>query len=242
MALGKKNAKMLAPTWIHFSPGPFLRRERDKWIYHGLFYSGEPCIGGLKKMAILLLFSRNRATGNKGESREFTGLGRYFEEMLDEHEDVQNLFRHMIRSKALLRLASEDFSNSIAVHIRLGDYSLSARTPLEWYAAVMQKVQQVNPSAQFRIFSDGTDEELALVLKFPNTRRCFMGNALADMVAISRCQLLLGSDSTFSGRGAYLGQIPCIWAAKHFGRVLVDSWKEIVMSRPEEIPPASITL
>lgn len=39
---------------------------------------------------------------------------------------------------------------------------------------------------------------------------------------------MIGSDSTFSGWGAFLGQVPCVFYRKHYGPVLKDQSKEIV--------------
>ena len=51
---------------------------------------------------------------------------------------------------------------------------------------------------------------------------------IADIYAISKCCFMIGSDSTFSGWGAFLGQVPCVFFRKHYGQVLMDKSKEIV--------------
>ena len=55
-----------------------------------------------------------------------------------------------------------------------------------------------------------------------------LNNAMADIYAISRCRYLIGSDSTFSGWGAFLGQVPCVFFRKHYGKVLRDEANERV--------------
>ena len=79
-----------------------------------------------------------------------------------------------------------------------------------------------------KVFSDGADDELADLLVIPGVERADYGNALADMVAISRCRCLIGSDSTFSGWGAFLGDVPCMFAHLHYGRPLFDPGKVLV--------------
>ena len=67
----------------------------------------------------------------------------------------------------------------------------------------------------------------------PNVERVFFGNAISDIFAISKCCYMIGSDSTFSGWGAFLGQVPCVFYRKHYGPVLKDSSKEIVENQEE---------
>ena len=121
-----------------------------------------------------------------------------------------------------------DFSNCVAVHVRLGDYPERIRVPIVWYKQKILDIQKEHPEYRFIIFSDGRDDELVELLSIQNVRREFFGNAMGDILAISRCCFLVGSDSTFSGWGAYLGQVPCVFYRKHYGRVLRNSSKEIV--------------
>lgn len=94
----------------------------------------------------------------------------------------------------------------------------------------MEKILAKSREGQFRflLFSDGTDEELRDLTSLPDVERVFFGNAIADIYAISKCCYMIGSDSTFSGWGAFLGQVPCVFFRKHYGRVLVDESKETV--------------
>ena len=81
---------------------------------------------------------------------------------------------------------------------------------------------------RYLIFSDGSDAELKDLFDLPNVQRVFFGNAISVIYAISKCCYLIGSDSTFSGWGAFLGQVPCLFYRKHYGRVLKDQSREIV--------------
>lgn len=66
------------------------------------------------------------------------------------------------------------------------------------------------------------------ITSMKSVQRVFFGNAIADIFAISKCCYMIGSDSTFSGWGAFLGQVPCLFYRKHYGPVLKDQSKEIV--------------
>lgn len=121
-----------------------------------------------------------------------------------------------------------DFTNCVTVHIRLGDYPKQVRVPIYWYKKKINSFQVEHPEYKFIIFSDGKDDVLAELISMKNVKREFFGNAIADIFAISRCCYMIGSDSTFSGGGAFLGQVPCVFYRKHYGPVLADSSKEIV--------------
>ena len=48
------------------------------------------------------------------------------------------------------------------------------------------------------------------MLELPNVQRVFWGNALKDMVAMSKADLLLASGSTFSLWARFLGRLDAI--------------------------------
>lgn len=209
-------AAIITPTWSKFSIGTYLRRERDKRSYIGLF-STENEISGLRKFFVLLFKNH----------RKEEGLGNYFSDFLDDASYVSRYIIDHICTSIKAPVDTFDFSNCVAVHVRLGDFPQEHRTPLEWYRNKIQEMSKEN-NTRFLLFSDGKDEELEKLTSLPNVQRVFFGNALADIYAISKCCYLIGSDSTFSGWGAFLGQVPCVFYRKHYGRVLQDSSKEIV--------------
>ena len=61
------------------------------------------------------------------------------------------------------------------------------------------------------IFSDATDNELQDILAMSNCKRAYFGSAISDMIALSRCKVLVSSASTFSMWASFLGQMPTIW-------------------------------
>ncbi len=212
----RTGAKLIAPTWEKFSIGPYIRREKDKRGYVGLF-SSQSEVDGLRKIFAVLL----------GHPHVEKGLQHYFRDLLDDQAYISNYIIGHIRPSVKEKVDSYDFSHCVAVHIRLGDYPQSHRTPLEWYREKMLAKSREG-KCRFLLFSDGTDDELKVLTSLPNVERAFFGNAIADIYAISKCGYLIGSDSTFSGWGAFLGQVPCVFYRKHYGRVLVDESKETV--------------
>ena len=84
----------------------------------------------------------------------------------------------------------------------------------------------VNP--KFYLFSDGQEHELQNLLLLPQVEIVFFGNAILDMIALSKCKFIVGSDSTFTGWAAYLGQVPTVSPRKNTGNVLINSSYEFI--------------
>lgn len=218
--------ELLEPTWFNFSPGAYMRRQADKRHYLGLFKTK----GFLSKMRKWWILH-----WKKNDLKIVSGLGGYFEDILSYHSEVSNYFASVINPNQLLKVCAFDFRKTVAIHIRLGDYDSKRRIPISWYVSCIEIANRLaNGQASFLLFSDGKDSELSELLILPNIKRVFMGSAVADICAMSKCNFLIGSDSTFSGWAAYLGQTPCIFARKHYGAVLCDSSREAVTFFPKD--------
>lgn len=214
----KTGAKILTPTWFNLSFGSYIRHQSDKRHYLGLF-TNQFEVSGLKKIIKLWLCSKH--------VKVIDNMGNYFADILDDVDIIAKYIEQHVVPVHLEKVNSFDFNNCVAVHIRLGDYPKNVRVPITWYKEKIEEKQRER-SYSFLIFSDGKDEELAELTSIPNVERVFFGNAIADIFAISKCYYMIGSDSTFSGWGAFLGQVPCVFYRKHYGPVLKNSSKEIV--------------
>ena len=230
--------QLIEPTWRKFSIGPYIRREKDKRDYFGIF---KPIgISGLSK--IYLLHSRGKISLEKSEKLQngiihIEGLGNYFEDLLNYHEMVKKYFDLAIRESALEKTNQFNFSNCIGIHIRLGDYIQEYRTNIKWYEAMIHQIAiHSKKKYRFILFSDGNDDELKDLMQMEQCERVFFGNALADMIALSRCRLIIGSDSTFSGWAAFLGQVPVIFPKRHFPRVLLNPKLEVIHCNNLQLP------
>ena len=233
----KYQIPMLSPTWRKLSIGPYLRHERDKRNYFRLFENYGTT--GLRKFWLL-----NHVTHEENRLEEFlaasssavlrvAGLGRYFCD-LDQtltHQYFWTIANRWIRD----RVMQSDYCDTVAMHVRLGDYDAKQRTALEWYARVGGAIYDVNKDAEILVFSDGTDQELSSLLKLPNVRRAVRGNALEDMLAISRCRLVVASDSTFSAMGAFIGSRPVLFPRCHFYPMYSDPDNECIATDSETI-------
>lgn len=213
------SAKIITPAWFNLSVGTYIRGQSDKRHYSNLFISEE--VKGFKKI-LVFLFKR------KFIKRE-RGLNNYFEDLKGHSTLIKNHI-HLHLHKKILHDLPEIKKNSIAVHIRLGDYPEERRTPISWYTAVINTIEEVFDSKfQFLVFTDGKNDEILPLLKLKNVKRVNFGSAIADLWAISQTDLVIGSDSTFSAWGAFLNQVPVIFFKRHFSSVLDDPNKEIII-------------
>lgn len=225
----KYKCKFIAPTWSKFSIGPILRKEKDKRIYFRLFRNMG--ITGVLKLWLII-----KSLFNSTEIYSVRGLGNYFVDLNENYHAVRIYYDRIIRKDVIKSVDSNELKNIIAVHIRLGDYVPSLRVDINWYKLLIEDILQKHPKQKFYVFSDGTDEELQSVLSLNNVRRKFYGNALADMYAISKCKLLIASDSTFSAWGSYLGYVPIIFNKRHFPPIYGTDEKEAVIGDNTNLP------
>lgn len=225
----KNGGYFISPTWTKFSIGPYLRKEKDKRAYTRLFKSKG--ISGLPKLAVLLLNKLRLISVEK-----FDTLDDYFVSLVPYHKEILQYFQSIIAPEAIYRLGDTNFSNLIAIHVRLGDYPADYRIPIDWFDGIVKNIISENPDQKFLLFSDGNDDELKTLISNPNIKKVFFGNALADIVAISRCKMVIASDSTFSAWGAFMGNIPIIFNRRHFPPVYGDLNKEFVLGCDCNLP------
>ena len=229
------NAIMIEPTWEKLSIGPILRGEKDKRHYIGLF--SKPFVKGFNKISQIYKkpyheFEIDSFLSSDSAILKVSGLGNYFQDL--DQKESKEYFDMIISNDIKGIVGSENFEDAVAVHVRLGDYSTNQRTPISWYEGVVECVRKINDKLKFYVFSDGSDNELRSLLLQPNVERRFYGNALADMLAISKCRLVIASDSTFSAWGAFLGNVPIIFPKRHFPPVYKNnSVMELVSENTE---------
>jgi len=131
----------------------------------------------------------------------------------------------------------DTFHKAVAIHIRLGDFDSSRRTHIDWYISMVNKMNDMSSTEiDFLLFSDGKDDELKDILKINRVRRVFYGNAMLDMLAMSRCNAIIASDSTFSAWAGFIGQKPIIFKNKGFGVVLIDQKFDLILDIDTAIP------
>ena len=86
------------------------------------------------------------------------------------------------------------------------------RTPLEWFISSLHAVRQIIGSpAQAFVISDGTETDLAPLLRQKNVTFVKSESPMVDLLILAKAKLLIGSGgSSFSAWGSFLGQMPTI--------------------------------
>jgi hypothetical protein len=217
---------MVAPLWFRVRIGPYLRRERDKRAYHRLFHGGGAITGVRRLLALATLpripeaEARAAPEGRRGVVL-FRGMGRLFEDLRGHSESIRAELLRITRPGLLPGPRASPF---IAVHVRLGDFSLPSsvdvltrgnhnyRIPVEWYVEALRAVRaDVGSCWPAVLFSDGADAELAPILSEPAIERARGSTAITDLIDMAGARALVASGSTFSMWASFLGQIPTVW-------------------------------
>jgi len=198
-------------TWRSLKLGTFIRKEKDKRMYSDLF-SGRDGIGGLRKF-FLLNFSN--------KVKFFSGMDKLFDPFKHEHDFVKSELLRIINPSHITQANKFD-GNSIAIHIRMGDFSVpdtenilreggwNYQLPIGWYKSIITKIREFSKLPIY-IFSDAEDVCLKEILDLEGCTRVHFGSAISDMIALSNARLLVASASTFSMWASFLGQTSTIW-------------------------------
>lgn len=117
-------------------------------------------------------------------------------------------------------LAAVGYRKTIGVHVRCGDFfvpdknhkigELFVRYPERHFIKHIEECMSAFPGSSIFLASDGMPEELAfLTSKYPVIQGRKEDDVF-DLFALSRCRVLVGSDSTFSRCAQTLGGVPMI--------------------------------
>lgn len=255
----RHNLTPIWPTWPQLKVGPWLRNEPDKRHYADLFRRPRHYVGGVRKAGILLAGHRitepdtdwqpmQRQAIRRPQVYVFGGMDGFFEKLLADHVTVR---RELLRITASPHKTGMDFdfSDSISVHIRRGDFNAAdenglregienIRLPLRWIKDTIAALRStMGQQTRVWIFSDGSDVELKELLSMPNVERLSFGSALSDLLALSCANVLIAS-SSFSMWASYLGRMPVIWFPGQLRQLLYgsgDRYREIERDYGENI-------
>lgn len=221
----KYGGKIMLPIWPSIKPGAFIRGEKEKRGYTDIF---KPTFIERTTTQLKNIFNKTVSENdflinpalyakNQKLTIKVEGLKNYFKDLEGYHEQ---LLQYILAtaSSSVSQIYHQFNEQNIGVHIRLGDYNEVGRTPLEWYVNAIKLLQKSDEYVhiQFIIFSDGKDEELKSILELPNCKRANKPNALSDILCLSKCQIVIGSNSTFSAWAAFLGRKPFIRHEKFY--------------------------
>jgi len=227
----KNEVPILAPNWRRFRIGPYLRGERDKRQYQRYFHFPN-YIRGVKRQYLLQRLPRffGNDVDNLRIPFDVDGVV-VFENMVSLNEETY--FHRIVSHVDLVRDALVSITRPaylpmgsktphIAIHVRIGDFSLvslqdlkdgvkNARIPIEWYCEMLLGIRaRLKCDCPAMIYSDGSDEQLGMLLNLKQTFRAPRQPAITDLLSMADASLILSSGSGFSTWGAFLGQVPRI--------------------------------
>lgn len=206
-------AEVAMPGWFKLRLGPYIRRERDKREYWRVF----------RVRSAQELMTRGRAqirlvVGRSSQVEVVNGMTHYFSDLKQRPEWYREQLTLRLRPGATTtRIPGTYF----AVHVRLGDFGRATttaewktnnnvRTPLAWYQSALSALRATWPQVPILLASDGSDEELQPLLGHLGVRRSDAKNAIDDIWTLADAAAIIGSKSTFSAWGSFLGNTPLL--------------------------------
>lgn len=225
---------LVAPQWSHWRLAAMLRGETDLRRYGQLLRAAPDELVGTRRIAALAALLRRHETVATGHAiTTMTQANAPVRVVIGDYVfDGLGAHRAAIRAR-LCELIREPLPKPTrwaqggyaAVHVRLGDFAQATEEPgqrdednrrigFAWYTGVLRALRQTAPGLPVRLFSDGTDAELAPLLGLPGVTRAPALSATSDLLGLAGASLLVGSNSTFSRWAAFLGDMPSIWRAR----------------------------
>lgn len=212
----KHGGIFVKPTIRQVKLGPIFRGESD-WRTYGNVMNGR---SGLE----WLFWSRSKLRRTTSEvdyvdqkitTVIYEGLGRQFYDLVG-HRD---LLIDYLRNNAI---GVEELGPryDVAIHIRRGDFVVGGnhkkkniQTPTDWYRRAWQASQETLKLKEMRtiLFTDGDPHAVRAELGLPGVEIDNSPNALIAMMKMANADLLIGSRSTFSLWGCFLGGGHAIW-------------------------------
>jgi hypothetical protein len=222
--------------------GPWLRNDRSRRNYNGFFTFQKNVFAEiLDKLSLKLIKKERRieepevkkitADNNRTaflffKMPHYTG---YFKGLDDHRSLVRQLLNEMV-TPIIHQEVNAHRPPVVGVHIRMGDFIKpvddtelgrrgNLRTPLHYFITVIQSIRKLNGSLlPVTVFSDGSEKELSDLLKLPNVNLSAGKNDLADMLLLSRSQLIITSaSSTFSYWASFLSDATVVMHPTYTG-------------------------
>jgi len=208
----ENEAQLITPEWFQLNVGPLLRGTKSR-NYRKDFKALECDISGLNKAKLLFKYPRYcecewayRSTYSVSDANciiECKGMKDWFRSLNPHRAAITAAIRERLRQ------SYRDYSGSVAVHVRLGDFAVASRedlhagarnvrAPFSWYQDVLADILRDEPNKKIVYFTDAKAAELAdLASAYPG--EIVSGqSAISDMFSLSTCDVIVGTRSTFA--------------------------------------------
>lgn len=227
---GREGLPVIWPTWPQIKIGPVVRRELDSRSYVGLFRNPGEYVDGATKYLLLGIGQRvdegaTHMVPARGQLRPrlrvFRGTSGLFAPIIGQQNEVLRELLRITRPEHV-KGTLHDFTESITVHVRLGDFIPASdqllragrpnvRLPIAWIRETIAALRcELGDDWPVWVFSDGRDDDLSGLLSVRGVHRLHFGSALADMLAMAQSNVLVVA-STYSMWSSYLGSVPSVY-------------------------------
>ena len=207
---------LVLPTMRQIKVGTVLRWERDRRVYGDIFkHRNANELGSWLRAKMLPAVRENEASGQPHGAILYQGMANQFHDLAGYSDIIAQFLKK--RSRIPIRCERYD----VAMHVRLGDFGAAetgaanknARIPLEWYRNALAVARERLGQQKVRgvLFTDESPTRVIEALKLEGFIPEPYGNALTAMMALANANVLIGSRSTFSLWGRYLGNGSAIW-------------------------------
>lgn len=199
---------MLAPHWWW----PPRVRPLFKELPSAVDFPGHLYVRGMRALPEYIDGMRRVVieTTSRGKIREFRGEGVRFQDLHGHERLLHAALRRISSSKVKLP------PKYIAVHVRRGDFSDAARTPIEWFRDALRATRNaITNGIPAVVVSDGAVRDLVKLTNEPQVILVRTHVPLADMLVLAGGCVLLASGSSFSAWAAFLGGMPAVTQPGH---------------------------
>jgi hypothetical protein len=242
---------VLVTNYHHIKVGPYLRREKNKRKYRGLFNFQRSVLGALWERRKLVVSQHYKSIEEpplsnigakfvKDTAYLFSAIPfweNYFDGLKENRAVAIELLKSLVRPEVLVEVNRKP-TPVIGLHVRLGDFRKlrpgedfskvgAVRTPETYFIEIIQGIRKIHGTdLKVSLFTDGRAEELAGILSCDGVELVNGNSDLADLLLLSRSNIIVTSaGSTFS-----------YWAGFLSGGILLmhpDHLHEPI--RPEEV-------
>jgi hypothetical protein len=229
---------LVTSPWNQFKIGVYLRRERRKREYAD-YFSGLEEWSSLKSTWMLRNYTPvveppitsfkfvQDAQKSLYVFEKIPHWADFFRDIKPHRQFITNELERMLapHHAEVLKCARIPV---IGVHVRCGDFRPlgsgedfakvgGVRTPLTYFENIIVGIRHLRGlPLPVTIFSDGTDEELSVLLKLPNVSRAENNADIVDLLLLSKSQIIVTSaGSTFSYWSGFLSHAPVIIHPDH---------------------------
>jgi hypothetical protein len=220
--------------WNALRPGPFLRGELPR--FYGGFFTPSREVSLRRRLWSRVRFDRvyepildddHQSNNALYIFSEIPHWKDYFAGIRDHRDQVRGRLYDLIRPSVLRELQGSA-APVISIHVRCGDFRPLApredfskvghvRTPLDYFAAIIEGIRLlVGRDIRVTIFSDGTNYDIAALLRLPNVHHQRSTTAIADMLLMSKSEIIVPSaGSTFGYWAGFLSEAAIILHPDH---------------------------